>query len=351
MKSLKSLLFLLVLLSLYSCQEEIIQDQINHDDQIEKRQITIAGWTPADCVSMNIFISPECEENWHQGMVDALAAYNELDIAVNMTIVEEEEGANLIIHCEQFSNTIPDLIGVAEIPLIDGEVGTEIYFNTNFENACEDPCWFQEVAMHELSHTLGITHNELNPGAMGCCAGPLSFDTETGKFDPWEFGEYVNFEFINGTHEGFEEGSIFNAIASECEEANCTFTQNDILALETLYDPCDCALSSIDLILVPGNEICAGEVAKLFVNPIPPSSINPTYEWTLEGAVTGSGAGPSASFVGNLDSHRPLAGICVTITTDCGSIKLCENVMVVDCDSNEQGGGNGPGGNGPGGPK
>ena len=57
--------------------------------------------------------------------------------------------------------------------------------------------------------------------------------------------------------------------------------------------------------------------------------------------------GVSASFTGNLDSHRPFGRICVTITSDCGTIELCESVVVVDCDGNEPGGGI----YGPGGPK
>ncbi|MEM9545441.1 MAG: M57 family metalloprotease [Bacteroidota bacterium] len=359
MKTLKLIAVLLVCIGFHSCQDEISQNQIAPNDQIEKRQLKLKGWTPSDCVAMNIFISPECGDNWTQGVLDAIDSYNNLFIAVTMNVVEEEANSNLVIHCEQFSDLIDDIIGVGEIPLNDGENGTDIYFNTFFEDDCANPCWFQRVAMHELSHTLGITHNDEDLDNFVCCAGPLSFDSETGLFDPWEFGEYVELELIEGTPHGFQEGSIFNAIGPPCDESFCTFSEFDIVALETLYDPCDCpetecdcAMSQIDLLLVPGQEICAGEIAKLFViHEIPPGS-NPRYEWTFDGPISGSSHGESASIIGQSGGHRPLGSICVTVTTDCGSIELCENVMIVDCDGGEPGN-NGPGGgnNGPGGPK
>lgn len=340
-------LLLLSFFLIIGCQkdQESVPLQTN-ENEIELRQIIRTdntSFTPCEARKLTAII-PDClEEVWVDGIHDALLTLNNVSNAsVNIRILSAEEIANgeipdFVFECspakcnELFDAFFPSIqFGFAQFdpPAVQLTALDEILdcCNGNYIEATQD-CFFKGVVMHEILHLLGFEHDG-------------DFDDDT--------------ELVEGTPEK-DPNSIMNK-ADGCN-VKCELSDFDILALQTLfepcicidevgpcecptsdnYNPCACAPESYSLKLVPGPTICAGELAKIFISPAPPTNINATFEWTFEGAVTGNGGGASASFVGNTDSHRPLGGICVTITTDCEEVTLCESVFVKDCD------GDGPG--------
>jgi len=250
MRTIKFFILFAFLACIFSCSQD---DQIEsldqlENDSIEKRQVTIANWEPASCVTLKIRVDGNCVSNWSRAVRKAILEFNKIpDVSFKMESVSNGP-ADIVVNCVDFGPGFSNLYGLSEIPTMDGQIGNDIYLNTDFDDNCTDVCWFQSIVMHELAHNLGILHNEENLGSPIGPIGDKTYDNSTGGFT-YTFPDLtITAMQIAGTSQGSEIGSVFNTSTADCSTPNCTFTANDILALQTLYplgDPCEC-LEAID---------------------------------------------------------------------------------------------------------
>jgi len=224
------------------------------ETEIELRQMSI-DFEPAPCLvvsDISIFIPDDCGPNWTNGILDAIQAYNDTDTGINFEQTMDEDDADISFSCLDFAEgfdpdsgqDLSNVIGIGEVPNVNGGIGAETFLNTDFEITCGVPCFFQGVVMHELGHNLGLFHNENTEAQRGAVGDIIDDGDGTFTFS----GEGDDLVWIEGTiAEGTNDPtSIFNE-ATGCFVANCVFNANDIIALETLYprpeDPCDCPLA------------------------------------------------------------------------------------------------------------
>jgi len=256
------------LLGLYSCDDNLTTEKGNQSTALDIRQQTIEGWTPRECADLTIFISPECGQNMATGVQNAMDAYNATNTSIDMSFANSELDADIVITCGRFAD--PTLAGLAEFPVNDGEIGAELFLNTDFENACDDPCYFQGLVMHEFGHNLGLFHNE-ERGTIVRQAGPVTFNPNNGTFTVDNLNTSVTTSHIPDTdNSGGDKGSIFNRFILDCEFWNfdtvqCSFSDDDIKALEYLYPKGDCGDDEVS--------ISSGVVTHESECPCPPGQI------------------------------------------------------------------------------
>ena len=219
-----NIILLLTLLIIFSCQDNIQEKELTENTiiKIDERQVVLADWIPPSCASISVFVSPNCGANTEQAVQEAIDAYNETDTAIFMEPASTEDSADIVVDCVE---SLGINLATGQFPTEDGKVGGPILVTNGIENSCEDPCFLKGIIIHEMGHALGIGHN-------GITAGTTSN------------GDRLNFDQIENTDSrGRDRGSIFNAIAPDCDDPNCTFSEDDIVALETIYpvpNPCDC---------------------------------------------------------------------------------------------------------------
>lgn len=355
MNYLKLLVIVCASLIMIGCNKDEMPNYTGENSEnVDFRQViktTTRTIFPCDANSLTISIDECLETPWVNGIMDAVNEFNSLNnIEINISILSAADiadgaVADIPIDCSDaecegpFVEVEDDIILPPWIPFNSISIGTatpdqtielasigEIFKCCNPMVISSDAqCFFKGVVMHEIMHHLGFAH-----------------DTD----------------FIDGVDPSFEivDGTPLTDPESIMEEGQgctqkCTFSEFDLIALEELYgackcpeesgpcecpesdnyDPCQCAPDSYNLNVVPGQELCIGSKAKLFIQPVPPQNINPIYSWTFNGPISGTSQGASATILGVSSSPFP-SGVCVTINTDCGSSTICENVIVFECD-------------------
>ena len=271
MKILKLLLALTAIIFIYSCVDD--NDDLIEESSLEteERQVTLGDWEARPCANITIFVEPDCHNNWVDGVADAIQEYNNVpDISIEIQQVEvNEPPADIVINCVDFGGGFANLFGLAEFPLNDGEIGDDIFLNTDFDENCTDPCLYASVLMHEIGHNLGILHNESSLGVIGPNIGDKEYDPSTGEFT-YNFPDAtVIAEHIEGTQTGTETGSVFNS-GTNCGSPNCSFTADDILALQSVYPCSGCSDLGCECPILPTLEgpasFCTDEVKTYCVN-------------------------------------------------------------------------------------
>ena len=220
-----NLLLLIAILSIYSCQDENEEIEFidNTQVKIDERQVRLSGWTPPSCATISVFVSENCGPNYTQGVQDAMVAYNETNTSINMVAAPDENSADIVVDC--VDRDLGLHVGIGQLPTEDEEVGGPIELQNVFENACDDPCWYQANLMNLFGRTLGI-------GPNGVYSGTNS-SSQTITFD----------HIANTDSRGGDISSVFNNSLADCDNPDCTFSEDDIIALETVYplpEPCDC---------------------------------------------------------------------------------------------------------------
>ena len=229
-----SQLTLLFLLFIISCNKEADNDQqlfSDEDQKLEQRHYVIDEWIPLDCAIITYSIEEGCDTDWENGILAAVAAYNDLEVAIQIDPAPPGTEADIVIECVHFASST--FGGVATFPAGDGQVGSQMLLNSNLE--CDNPCYFQHVVMHELGHNLGIMHNN---GQSGNGVTEIAYNPQTMEYDKISTIMVQPFH-ISNTPLGNIDGSVFNN-RGNCDEISCDFHPYDILALSTVYDQCEC---------------------------------------------------------------------------------------------------------------
>jgi len=245
MRTIKFFILFAFLACIFSCSEDEqpdISDQIDIDTEIEKRQVTLADWRPRECAAISIFINGNCAPNWVNSLAPAMQAYNDLDVAINMVLAPSALQADIVIDCVNMGGDFAGTRGLGEWPDVDGEIGGQIFLNTDFDNECANLCYYQAIMMHEIGHNLGLAHNGIQAG-IDLSVGSWTFNSVTGEFTNDNPNITLEGLQILGTANGVDPQSVFNAGLPDCNNPDCTFSQDDITALTTLYplgDVCDC---------------------------------------------------------------------------------------------------------------
>ncbi|MEM9546863.1 MAG: M57 family metalloprotease [Bacteroidota bacterium] len=238
MKHLKILIFMLTGILIFSCTNDDQKNQANGliNDSIVKRQAGLGdGWEPAACVNITLYIDPDaCGPNWEASLPAAIAQYNSVPgVAIQMEQVFSPP-ADIEITCADFANN--NSFGLGEWPENDGEIGGNIFMNTDFETTCADACFYTGSMMHEISHNLGFAHGEQEGG--NGAVGPWTLNAD-GTFTQVNDGAATGLEHIEGTPNGLgDPSSVFNV--HNCASPNCTFSEWDIVALQSFYPCADC---------------------------------------------------------------------------------------------------------------
>jgi len=215
------LALILSILFIASCSHDPIADEISpqEDTKIESRQWTV-DFRPFDPCSgpVSVYIEPCFIGTGYEPAIPA-----SLDMVMDVSSVEfvivNNPNADLVFQCNSGGGACGQ--GGAFLPSGNGTIGGPINLVINPTGCPCDPadldlCFYIRTAAHELMHVLGVVHNEM-PG--------------------------FNYIHVPGTPYGYEPGSLMNSGGAVFSTGNwctptCTFTDNDIAALDYLYPSC-----------------------------------------------------------------------------------------------------------------
>ena len=268
MKLFKALLTLGVFMLVFSCSND---DQLQPESNLEteKRQWTLTDLTnpitPCEANELTYFIDDCFDGSAFDGAIQAgMDAYSNAPISINWTEVDNAAGAHLVFDCiaggecgegiasfpVDLEALHPDIFAPGDVggPNVQtnfpsgGSIGGEI--NLNFPwatcscSAAElDPCFFQALVMHEVSHVLGLVHNDVE-----------EILTNNGLAT-----------HVSNTPLGPQENSVINTggFGVWCDKP-CEFNNFDITALQSLY-PLEVAVDA-------PTAICVGEEGEICVS-------------------------------------------------------------------------------------
>ena len=343
MKFLKVLLALGVIIFLFNCTNDDILQQ-DAENNIETRQVKIGEWESQPCAQLTIFVDGNCHENWSSQVEFVIDSYNDVpDVAIELVqVTTNDPRADIVINCVDFGPGFSHLSGLSEIPATDGVIGDDIYLNTDDDEKCDEDCFYSHVIMHELAHNLGILHNEQT----GCAVGPIgnkTYNSTTGVFTYDDPDATIKAEQIAGTHVGTESGSIFNA-TTDCDNHSCSFTPDDILALQALYPlcgcvdlaPCQCFLPEINI--VGPSEFCfntSDEIATFCAVDLPPGSTLSVSGDGFSSQINGDCIMVSFDDPGFIDINIEVCidGCCTTIVKTIAADNQCCNTCYCECET------------------
>jgi len=173
--------------------------------------------------TISLYLDPSLNSVLGNGLDEAIARYNNLAIALKFVRVQNANVASIKI-TPIYDNSMTKYLMKAGLPQSSGAPHNSILVNTYYYNNNTIRYDIASTLAHEIGHCIGLRHTDYMNRVFSC-------GVETG-INPNEGTGTGGAVHIPGTPTDPEDNSFMLACSDGLDRP---FTQNDILALKTIY--------------------------------------------------------------------------------------------------------------------